>query len=271
MKKLILLFAVFATLLTSCETVQSGHRGVEVSWGGATNMQTVYAEGTHWGMHWIWDDMVEYDSREQTIVERYEFNDKNSMLTTVEISLDYNPEGTKVNKLHKYIKDYDIKLKKTLKSAAKEVIPQYSAIELNITKRNEAESKLAKILQAELPDVYINFARVQMTDVDLPQAVSRLAEETAKQIGRNELASKKKAEQVSLAEAKVAEAQGNYDAGILNARTKDLMSQPKMLELLRLENDGKMWEGFIKHGVSPLGNHNTFGVSPTIVKGLSNK
>jgi hypothetical protein len=267
MKKLIIILLAAFTI-TSCAKVDPGHRGVEISWGGKTNMTTVYTEGIHYGLHWMWDDITDYDAREQTIVEIYEFNDKNNMLTTVEISLDYKLEGQNVNKLHKLVKDWETKLHKTLKSAAKEVIPQYSAIELNITKRGEAERKLAEILSRELPEVYIDFARVQMTDVDLPIAVSQLAEETAKQIGRNELASKKKSEQTYLAEAKVAEAQGNYDAGILNAKTKDIMSQPKMLELYRLENERVMWEGFKSTGVSPFGNNNMYGVTPTIVKGL---
>ena len=267
MKK-ILIITLAAFTITSCTTVEPGHRGVEISWGGETNMGKVYTEGMNGGFHWLYDDMVEYDCREQTIVEIYEFNDKNNMLTTVEISLDYKLEGDKVNRLHKYVKDWETKLHKTLKSAAKEVIPQYSAIELNITKRSDAEHKLAEILSRELPEVYIDFARVQMTDVDLPKAVSQLAEETAKQIGRNELASKKKSEQTYLADAKVAEAQGNYDAGVLNAKTKDLMSQPKMLELLRLENERLMWEGFKATGKSPFGYNNMYGVTPTIVKGL---
>lgn len=95
----------------------------------------------------------------------------------------------------------------------------------------------------------------------IPNGISQLAEQTAVQIGRNELASKKEAEQVSLAKAKVAEAQGNYDAGILNAKTKDLLSQPKMLQLQQIENERIMWEGFKVHGKSPFGQNNIFGNS----------
>jgi len=267
MKKLLFLIVAIITL-ASCTSVQPGHKGVEVSWGGQTNMHRVYGEGLQSGMHWIFDDMVEYDVREHTIVEKFEFNDKNNMLTAVEISLDYSLDGTKVNLLHTKIQDFMTKISKTLKSAAKEVIPQYSAVELNITKRSEAESKLTKILSEELPEFYVHFARVQMTDVDIPHAVSKLAEETAKQLGRNELASKKEAEQVSLSKAKVAEAQGNYDAAQLNAKTKDLMSSPKMLELRKIENESLMWEGFLKHGKSPYGTNNVFGAESAILKNM---
>ncbi len=46
------------------------------------------------------------------------------------------------------------------------------------------------------------------------------------------------------------------------------MSQPKMLEMMKIENDRIMWEGFNKHGNSPFGNNNMFGVTPTVVSGL---
>lgn len=259
---------VFIASLNSCQTVKSGHKGVEVSWGGKTNLDMVYPEGMSIGLHWVWDDMIEYDVREKTMVQKFEFNDKNNMVTSVELSLDYNLDPNKINILHTQITDIETKIIKTLKSAGKEVVPQYSAVELNITKREDAENKLNEILSRELSEFYVVSARVQMTDVDIPAKVAELAEQTAVQIGRNELALKKEAEQTALAKAKVAEAQGNYDAGILNAKTKDLLSQPKMIELQKVENERIMWEGFRQHGKSPYGDNNMFGVETSIVKGL---
>jgi hypothetical protein len=54
---------------------------------------------------------------------------------------------------------------------------------------------------------------------------------------------------------KVAIAQGDFDAAELNAKTKTLMSQPKMLELYKAETD-RIWA---EKGVSPWGNNNVFG------------
>ena len=260
-----LVMAVFGLGLTSCETVSPGHKGVEISWGGETNLKTVYNEGMTTGLHWVWDEMIEYDVREKTIVQKFEFNDNNNMTTSVEISLDYNLNPDKVALLHTQITDIETKIIKTLKSAGKEVVPQYSAVELNITKRQEAEDKLNKILSEELPEFYIELARVQMTDVDIPAKVAALAEETAVQIGRNELATKKEAEQKSLAKAKVATAQDNYDAGLLDAKTKELLSQPKLLKLKELEVDMK----YAEKGISKYGNNNVFGSDAAVVlKGL---
>lgn len=254
--------------LTACETVEAGHRGVEVSWGGETNMQQVYNEGMHTGLNWLFDDLIEYDCRERTTVEKFEFNDSKNMLTGVEIALDFSLDPDRVNMLHSGVKDYEIKISKTLKSAAKEVIPQYTAVELNLEKRNEAEQKLSDILGEELPDFFVRFARVQITDVDIPVAISGLAEETAKQIERNKLAEKKEAEKVALAKAQVAEAEGNYNAALFDAKAKEILSQPKMLELYQLETERIYAEGYRQHGKSQFGENNFFGAETALVKGL---
>lgn len=260
------LFAILTlNTMTSCESVPPGHKGVEISWGGKTNMDTVYSEGIHWGIHWIFDNMVHYDVRQKTLVKKFEFNDKDNMLTPVEIALDYNLDPKRVNILHSTITDLDQKILKTLSSAGKEVVPKYSAVELNTSKRPESEKLISDKLTEELLSYYIIAARVQLTDIDLPPSVAKLAEETAVQLGKNELASKKEAEQKALAKARVAEAQGEYDAALLQAKTKDILSQPKMLKLMELEIEDKYAEGYLKHGNSRYGSNNWFGANAATV------
>ena len=247
----IMLFAAFAA--TSCTTVDSGHRGVEISWGGETNTQTIYPEGMHTGLHWVWDDMVEYDCREKTRVERFEFNDLNNMSTGVEVSVDYSLMPDKVALLHKGITDLDVKIQKTVKSACKEVVPQYSASDLNLRKRAEAEEKLDAILAKEMPSYFVNFARIQITDVDIPDAIAKAAETTARQSELNKLAL-----------SKAQEAENNFKAAEWDAKTKEILSQPAMLELKKLE----IQELWAKKGVSPYGNNNVFGADMALIKAM---
>ena len=265
MRKGSILIGCLMLTLSSCTTVMSGHKGVRVSFGGKTDMTQVYSEGFHAGIMYLIDNMVEYDVREKTTVQRFEFNDKNNMSTVVELSLDYNLNPDRVNSLHTKITDVDIKILKTLKSAGKEVVPQYSAIELNISKRAEAESKLAEIIALELPEFFVEFKRLQMTDVDIPEAVANLAEETAVQLGRNELAKKKEAEQTALAKAAVAKSKGLFEAAEYDVRTKKLMSQPAVLKLYQAETD-RQWA---LQGKSKYGNNNVFGAGVSVLKGLS--
>jgi regulator of protease activity HflC (stomatin/prohibitin superfamily) len=253
MKKVILFLTVVA-FATSCTTVEPGHKGVEVSWGGKTNVETIYAEGMHTGIHWVWDNMVEYDVREKTMVQKFEFNDKNNMLTGVELALDYNLSPTELGKLHTKINDYETKIAKTVKSAAKEVIPQYTASELNLTKRSEAEQKISDILSRELPEFYINFARIQLTDVDIPQQIAQAAEATAKQLEINKLELEK-----------VQAAENRFKAAEYDAKTKDILSQPKMLALYQLE----LQEKWINKWNGSYGTNNVFGgdAGVSILKG----
>ena len=72
---MIMLFSI-----TSCQSVDSTKRGVEVSWGGETNMNKIYQPGMVFGFKWLTDDLVEYDITQQTITEKFDFNDKNQIL-----------------------------------------------------------------------------------------------------------------------------------------------------------------------------------------------
>lgn len=61
------------------------------------------------------------------------------------------------------------------------------------------------------------------------------------------------AEQTAL--KKIALAKGNYEAALYDAKTKAILSQPKMLELFRAETE-RVWA---EKGVSPYGHDNVFG------------
>lgn len=264
MKK-ILFLSVALFYLCSCTTVQPGHKGVKVYWGGKTDMDYVLPEGMEIGLSWLWNSCVEYDVREKTLVKKFVFNDSRNMETSVEIALDYNLNPDEVNLIHTRITDIDTKILKTLKSAGKEVVPQYTASELNLKKRKEAEKALEAIISTELPEFHVQFARVQITDVDIPKAVADVAEQTTIQEGLNDLAAKKELEQTNLAKARIAEAKGKFEAAEFDAKTKEILSQPKMLELKKLEIEME----WAKKGISKYGNNNVFGANTSVLRGFN--
>lgn len=270
MKRIIILFTLMLSL-ASCTGVESGYESPIISYGGETNMNETLGEGMHFGMNYIFDSTPEYNIREQTMSIEDTYFDNNDMSVPVTVVIYFNPIKGKTNYLHKNVgPDYALtKLDPIARGALAKVIPGYTAQDLNKNKRDEAEVKLKAILAKEASTIYVNIARVQFTKVGIPKAVATLATETAVQLGRNELASKKEAEQVALAKALVAEAQGNYDAGVLNAKTKDIMSSPKMLEMMKIENERIMAEGYRVHGKSFYGSNNIFGSNAAqVVKGL---
>jgi len=67
------------------------------------------------------------------------------------------------------------------------------------------------------------------------------------------------AEQAAL--QKVAVAKGNFEAAHYDSKTKEIMSQPKLLELYRAETD-RIWA---QKGKSPYGSNNVFGSTAGIL------
>ena len=252
-----------ALTATSCTTVETGHEAAIISYGGQTNMSSTLPEGIHWGFNYLWDDTVPYVVREQTYNYSVQLNDKNDMTTPVELVVYFQAQKSKVNKLHSLVgQDYkEEKLKSFIASVVGKVIPQYSAQDINKFKRAEVEQKITQLLAKEAGAIYVNVPRVNFTKVGIPAGVEKVATAIAVQLSNNQLAEKKEAEQVALAKAKVAQAQGDYDAGVLNAKTQDLLSQPKMLEKQRIDNERIMWSGYAKTGKSPFGENNIFGGS----------
>jgi regulator of protease activity HflC (stomatin/prohibitin superfamily) len=249
--KLILALILFVGLFSACTTVDSGHRGVVVKFGKVE--KEILPEGFHFVN--VFADVVEYDIREKTLTEKFEFNDKNNMPVPVKISIDYSLIAGNVNTIQSTIgKDQlDIKIITTLSSAAKQVIPQYSATELNLNKREEAEQKIFAVLKAEFPEFFVNCSRVRITDVDLPGPIAQTAVQNATQTEKN-----------NLAEKKVIEAKNNLEAARFDAETKAILSQPQMLRLKEIEVEME----YAKRGVSRYGANNVFGSETAIVKGL---
>lgn len=269
MKTFLTFFIILTLFISSCTSVDPGHKGVEVSWGGETNMNKIYNEGLQTGIKWLFDDMIEYDCREKTIVYDFEFNDAQNMVTGVEVSVDYSYDPSKVNILHTKINDFDTKLEKTIKSACKEVIPNYGAVDLNLSKRGEAEEKLFAILEKELPQFYALLFRIQITDVDIPKTISDQARLTAEQIEKNKLAAQMAEEKENLGNAIVATAKANAEAARYEAERLQAITTPQMLRYKELE----VLMMYAKKGVSPYGSNNIFGNTNSLLfnKILDNK
>lgn len=254
---------IMSVTATSCTSVETGSEAAIISYGGETNMSQTLPEGLHWGLNYLWDNTVPYVVKEQTYNYAVQLNDKNDMTTPVELVIYFQAQRGKVNKIHSLVgQDYkDEKLKAFIASVVGKVVPQYAAQDINKFKRAEVEQKITQLLAKEAVAIYVNVPRVNFTKVGIPAGVEKVATAIAVQLSNNQLAEKKEAEQVALAKAKVAQAQGDYDAGVLNAKTQDLLSQPKMLEKQRIDNERIMWTGYAKTGKSPFGENNIFGGS----------
>ena len=127
--------------------------------------------------------------------------------------------------------------------------------------RNIYEGNVTKSLMASLEKEGFTLNNIAVLKMALPASYKKAIErkiavlqETATIISQT-----KQAEQTAL--KKVALAKGNYEAAQYDAKTKEILSQPKLLELYRAETD-RIWA---QKGRSPYGNNNVFGTASGIL------
>jgi regulator of protease activity HflC (stomatin/prohibitin superfamily) len=127
--------------------------------------------------------------------------------------------------------------------------------------RNVYEANVTKSLTSSLEKEGFTLNNIAVLKMSLPPsykaAIERkiaVLQETATIISQT-----KQAEQTAL--KKVALAKGNYEAAQYDAKTKEILSQPKLLELYKAETE-RTWAN---KGVSPYGQNNVFGSTSGIL------
>jgi regulator of protease activity HflC (stomatin/prohibitin superfamily) len=127
--------------------------------------------------------------------------------------------------------------------------------------RNIYEANVTKTLTASLEKEGFTLNNIAVLKMALPSSYKKAIErkiavlqETATIISQT-----KQAEQTAL--KKVALAKGNYEAAQYDAKTKEILSQPKLLELYRAETE-RVWAN---KGRSPYGSNNVFGSTSGIL------
>ena len=127
--------------------------------------------------------------------------------------------------------------------------------------RNVYEANVTKTLTTSLDKEGFTLNNIAILKMALPASYKKAIErkiavlqETATIVSQT-----KQAEQMAL--KKVATAKGNYEAALYDAKTKEILSQPKLLELYRAETE-RIWAS---KGKSPYGQNNVFGSTSGIL------
>lgn len=127
--------------------------------------------------------------------------------------------------------------------------------------RNVYEANVTKTLTKSLDKEGFTLNNIAILKMALPASYKKAIErkiavlqETATIVSQT-----KQAEQTAL--KKVATAKGNYEAALYDAKTKEILSQPKLLELYRAETE-RIWA---EKGKSPYGQNNVFGSTSGIL------
>jgi SPFH domain / Band 7 family len=123
---------------------------------------------------------------------------------------------------------------------------------------NEVSKSLAKTLDKE-GFLLNNIAIVKMS---LPPSYKEAIERKIAVLQETATVKSKTIQAEAIALQKIATAKGNFEAAQYDAKTKEVLSQPKMIELMNAET----LRIYAEKGVSPYGQNNVFGQMPQLFK-----
>lgn len=261
---LVILISIFAF---SGTTIKPGEEGFLFdSFGNGVDKTKTYTEG--YVPHLPWKEMIVYNVRNKSYKYTAKVLDKDGTEVTVLVTVNASLQRGKSSSIHlKHGPDYEKSVidERSL-GAIKDVIGEYSYEQIYGSFRDKIEDQIDRLIRKSLANENILVSFTEVKDVDLPPAIANAIVEKQTQEQLNLKAEKLKVYEDNIAAASKAAAKGRYDAAEYDAKTKAILSQPKMLELKKLEIEEKWAE----KGVSPYGSNNVFGANTTIVKGLSN-
>jgi hypothetical protein len=127
--------------------------------------------------------------------------------------------------------------------------------------RNVYEANVSKSLAVALNKEGFDLSNLAVTSMSIPDSYRAAINKKIKVIQETATIKSQTEQAQQEAMRKVAVAKGNFEAAQFDAKTKEIMSQPKMLELYKAETE-RIWA---QRGVSPYGNNNVFGAGSGIM------
>jgi prohibitin 1 len=244
-KSLMLLVISFS--LFACVQIDPGESGILFrKYGGGLEKDHIYTDGVEFIAPW--NDMIIYNTKEQTRSYESEVLEKNGLPVTIVATVNYSVVPQTVGYLHSEIGTgyREIIIDTKARGAIKDVVGKYTAEELYSTKRGELEHGILEALEPALFDNYMMLSYIEIADVGLPQAIENGITAKEVQEQKNLLAQKKEQEQSYLANARVATAQGNYNAAVLEGKANREIANSITSSLIKwkqLEVQQSKWDG----------------------------
>ena len=272
MKKVVLLGALLAMFATSCTTADSSEVALVVDQigndKGVPNIQMesgfifyfpptqdVYTYPTS-VQHKVWSADNQEGSEND---EHIDVTSSDGATFGLDVSINLQLQRAKASELFiKYRVDMDELIHTRVRTIVRKELLDNAvnfASDSLLQHRNIYEANVTKTLTASLEKEGFTLNNIAVLKMALPASYKKAIErkiavlqETATIISQT-----KQAEQTAL--KKVALAKGNYEAAQYDAKTKEILSQPKLLELYKAETE-RIWA---QKGRSPYGNNIVFG------------
>ena len=152
-------------------TIVSGEAGVRYSPFGGTDLSQTYGEGLN--VHAPWVDVIKYDVRVQEKLEPMDVLSSNGLNIGMDVSVRWRPAAEDLPQLHTtYGRDYYTKLvQPELRSAAREIVGQFTPEELYSTRRAELQEKMEIQVKEAVSGRFVFIDAVRIRDLRLPEQI----------------------------------------------------------------------------------------------------
>ncbi|MFA5418003.1 MAG: prohibitin family protein [Bacteroidales bacterium] len=210
-------------------TIKGGYGGVlfETFKGGIDTTNT-YGEGFHFIAPW--NDMIEYETRQQEVAENMDVLSSNGLSIKADISAWYEPNFNELGLLHSKIgTDYVKRIViPALRSSARSVIGRYTPEQIYSTKRDAIQDEIYDESRMILNSKYVNLKRILIRSIVLPETIKSAIEGKLKQEQESLEYEFKIQKAQKEAERQIIDAEGKAAANkILNASLTDKILQEK--------------------------------------------
>lgn len=178
----ILTLILLVVLWKSSVTIKAGEAGVLFkTFGDGVETEHTYGEG--WHLIAPWNKMIQYEIRQQEVLEDMAVLSSNGLEISLEVSSWYQPMRSDLPKLHQEKgQDYlDRVIKPAIRSASRSVIGRYTPEEIYSTKRDAIQTEIYAETKKILDKQYIQLNEVLVRDITLPPTIKTAIENKLKQ------------------------------------------------------------------------------------------
>ena len=259
--KRVALILLFPFLLTACEQIDTGNRGVRVTWGEVDLKSGSLKEGLYFYNPFT-STVVELKTRTLRWSGKTNTYTKDVQQANITFVVNYNLDRDNAHVVFRDVgKDWDkILLPQAVEGVLKQIIGQYDAVDL-ISRRAEATDKALKAIAASIKDKGIIVTRFEMTDINYLKEFEKSVEDKviATQKAVEEQNRTKQVEE----QAKQKVIAARAEAESIRIRAQALASNAQLVQWQAVEKwDGKMPQIITGSGVLPFINIKTGGQTP---------
>jgi len=163
-------------------TIDAGNKGVIFrKFGGGLDMEKQYGQGFH--VIAPWNTMFIYDVRKQQAEEAMDVLSSNGLSISVDVTIIYRPEESKIAALHNLIGTEFFKkiVIPEVRSSVRKIIGRYTPEELYSSKREVVQTEIQNETNKVLAANYIFLDAVLIRSVTLPATIKTAIESKLKQ------------------------------------------------------------------------------------------